>query len=85
MSDKPNERSGADWQTTGQAPFNERPGPMAPPCGPEKPADAQGRKGQGKPQQVDNTDFGQPGGSRGGATPFGGVERVQPKTGKKEG
>ncbi|MBP2312583.1 hypothetical protein [Azospirillum soli] len=82
MSDKRNERSGADWQTTGQAPFNEKPGPMTPPCGPEKPADGQGRKSPGKTTEVDDTQVGQAGGAggRGGATAFGGVERVQPRT-----
>jgi len=87
MSDKPTDRSGADWQTTGEAPFNENPGPMAPPCGPEKPADGKGRKsggGTGKETAVDDTQVGQAGGSggRGGATAFGGIERVPPKSGK---
>ncbi len=82
MSDKPSERSGADWQTTGQAPFNEKPGPMTAPCGPEKPADGQGRKSTDKATEVDDTQVGQAGGAggRGGATSFGGVERVQPRT-----
>ena len=45
---------------------------------------AGGRMAGGRKGECDNTDFGQaagaPGG-RGGTTPFGGVERVKPRTG----
>lgn len=66
------ESRGADWRTAGWAPFDQRPGPMT-----EGHREAGARSAGGL--APDCTDFGQPGsspGTRGGATSFGGVERV---------
>ncbi|WP_448203271.1 hypothetical protein [Azospirillum sp. sgz302134] len=89
MSDKKNERSGADWQTTGQAPFDEREGPMTTPrpqqSSDRKAADKEGDKPAGQKGECDDTHFAQAAGSpggRGGTTPYGGVKRVQPRTQK---
>ena len=84
MSNDRKERSGADWRTAGQAPFDEREGPMNTPrpqqeAG-ERPAD---KKDAGAKGECDDTHFAQASGAgRGGTTPFGGVKRVQPRTQK---
>ncbi len=88
MSDDRKERSGADWRTTGQAPFDEREGPMTTPrpqqeagrAAGERPAEKKGADNKG---ECDDTHFAQASGAgRGGTTPFGGVKRVQPRTQK---
>ena len=93
MSNDRNERSGADWRTTGQAPFDEREGPMTTPrpqqdstrkAG-DKPPDKTGadKTGADKAGECDDTHFAQASGAgRGGTTPFGGVERVKPRSQK---
>jgi hypothetical protein len=70
--DRGGEERGADWRTAAWAPFDQRPGPMA-----EVHRDVASGSVEGP--APDSTDFGQPGstpGTRGGATPFGGVERA---------
>jgi len=83
MSNDRKERSGADWRTTGQAPFDEREGPMTTPRPQQESSRKAGDKPAGKTGECDDTHFAQASGAgRGGTTPFGGVERVQPRTQK---
>ena len=90
MSDDRKERSGADWRTTDQAPFDERGGPMTTPRPQQEAGRAAGDRPAGKTDadagakgECDDTHFAQASGAgRGGTTPFGGVKRIQPRTQK---